>query len=42
MMTMTDESTVLAAGDALLIFSTDQVAAEIRPLFRSDVTSAPK
>jgi len=34
MMTVADETEVLAAGDALLVFCTDQVAAEIRPLFR--------
>jgi CPA2 family monovalent cation:H+ antiporter-2 len=34
MMTVTDESTYLLAGDALLVFSTDQVAEEIRPLFQ--------
>ena len=36
MMTVTDDFAVLVAGDALLIFSTDQVAAEIRPLFRRE------
>lgn len=34
MMTVADDTEVLAAGDALLVFCTDQVAAEIRPLFR--------
>ncbi len=34
MMTVADDSTVLKSGDALLVFCTDQVAAEIRHLFR--------
>ncbi|AGB02303.1 cation:proton antiporter domain-containing protein [Methanoregula formicica] len=34
MMTVANDTEVLAAGDALLVFCTDQVAAEIRPLFR--------
>ena len=36
MMTGTDDNTCLMAGDALLIFSTDQVAEEVRHLFRKD------
>ena len=35
-MIATDDSTCLQAGDALLIFSTDQVAEEIRHLFRRE------
>ncbi|MDD1689330.1 MAG: cation:proton antiporter [Methanoregula sp.] len=36
MMTVTDDNTCLVAGDALLIFSTDQVAEEVRHLFRKE------
>lgn len=36
MMTVADDSTILAAGDALLVFCTDQVAAEVRHVFRKE------
>jgi CPA2 family monovalent cation:H+ antiporter-2 len=38
MMATPDEKTSLEPGDALLVFTTDQVAAEIRPLFRRNGT----
>ncbi len=42
MMTVADDTEVLSAGDALLVFCTDQVAAEIRPLFRQGDNSPPE
>lgn len=42
MMTVADDQTLLLAGDVLLVFCTDQVAAEIRPLFRKGDNSPPE
>ncbi len=42
MMTVADDETLLLACDALLVFCTDQVAAEIRPLFRKNDNQTPE